>query len=122
MSTGNKQDFESEDYFAETRMSFGDHIEELRTHLWRAIIGFLFCVLISFFFGNKIVEFIAWPVEEQLGAFYERRVEKVKKQIEEGGDPEIAKLNKPQDFDLLMAPKQFENTFKSKPNPDQLKI
>jgi len=30
---------DSEDMFADTRMSFGDHIEELRTHLLRALAG-----------------------------------------------------------------------------------
>src|SRR5207248_3227070 len=104
-----------------TRMSFGDHIEELRVHLWRAIIGFLIAVVVSFFFGNKIVEFIAWPVEQQLGEFYERRVENVKKQLAEGKNLELAKLNEPQDFPLFMAPDQFKAMFGVKPNPDHLK-
>ena len=91
MSTGSNKDFESEDYFAETRMSFGDHIEELRIHLWRAIIGFLCAVVVAFFFGNKIVEFIAWPVEQQLGEFYERRV-KVKEDLK-NNDVDLQKLN-----------------------------
>ncbi len=30
-----------DDMFADTRMSFGEHIEDLRTHLLRAIYGFL---------------------------------------------------------------------------------
>ena len=37
-----------EDIFADTRMSFGDHIEELRTHLIRAGIGLTICLLIGF--------------------------------------------------------------------------
>ena len=28
-----------DDFFAETRMSFGEHLEDLRTHLWRAVKG-----------------------------------------------------------------------------------
>src|SRR4051794_35763200 len=28
-----------DDFFVETRMSFGDHIEELRRYLWKAIAG-----------------------------------------------------------------------------------
>jgi sec-independent protein translocase protein TatC len=38
----------SEDLFADTRMTFGEHIEELRTHLLRAIKGLIFCMLIGF--------------------------------------------------------------------------
>ena len=34
------RNIDPDDFFAETRMSFGDHIEDLRTHLWRAIKGF----------------------------------------------------------------------------------
>ena len=29
-----------DDMFADTRMSFGEHIEDLRSHLLRAIYGF----------------------------------------------------------------------------------
>ena len=32
------RNIDPDDFFAETRMSFGDHIEDLRTHLWRATI------------------------------------------------------------------------------------
>src|SRR5438046_1684203 len=61
-----------EDMFAETRMSFGDHLEDLRTHLWRAVKGFLLAMIIALCFGNQVVKFIAAPVEEQLGVFYKR--------------------------------------------------
>ncbi len=39
-----------DDFFVETRMSFGDHIEELRLHLWRAIAGLVLCLFIGFIF------------------------------------------------------------------------
>jgi len=29
-----------DDFFSETRMTFGDHLEDLRRHLWRAVAGF----------------------------------------------------------------------------------
>src|SRR3954467_10280975 len=37
-----------DDFFSETRMSFGDHIEELRRYLWKAIAGLGFCLVIGF--------------------------------------------------------------------------
>lgn len=37
-----------EDIFADTRMSFGDHIEELRNHMIRAGIGLVICLVIGF--------------------------------------------------------------------------
>ena len=39
---------DEDDFFSETRMSFGDHIEALRTHLWRAIAGLVVCLVIGF--------------------------------------------------------------------------
>src|SRR5260370_35761237 len=60
-----------EDLFAETRMSFGDHLEELRLHLWRAIVGFLVAMLLSFVVGKPAMYwFIVRPVEHQLDAYY----------------------------------------------------
>jgi sec-independent protein translocase protein TatC len=117
MSTGSKSDIDSEDYFADTRMSFGDHIEELRVHLWRAIIGFVIGVIVSFFFGAKIVEFIAAPVEQQLGEFYERRLETVKKDLKEG-DPALQEMNKLRSADMYMARADWERLHQKKA-PDE---
>src|SRR4051812_2841014 len=50
-----------EDFFAETRMSFGDHIEELRAHLWRAIAGLGICLVIGFVF-DAIGYWTGWPL------------------------------------------------------------
>ena len=85
----------SDDLFADTRMSFGDHIEELRTHLIRALKGLIFFLLIGFVLdivgwsvdikwigiGRPMFDVITRPVKEQLIAFYDRRLEKLKKEI-----------------------------------------
>ena len=71
------QQANSEDLFADTRMSFGDHIEDLRTHLWRAIMGFLICMIFSFFIGQPVLRFIQKPVEEELTRFYENRARRI---------------------------------------------
>jgi sec-independent protein translocase protein TatC len=92
MSNGLPRD--PDDYFAETRMSFGDHIEELRTHLWRAIYGFGVALFFSFFIGKFVLDGITAPVKKQLDAFYERRVLKV---LSETGD-EVTRLNQPTPF------------------------
>jgi sec-independent protein translocase protein TatC len=63
-----------EDYFKDTRMTFGEHIEALRWHLWRAIIGFAVCLVGSFFIGEPALEFIARPVKQQLLEFELRRI------------------------------------------------
>jgi sec-independent protein translocase protein TatC len=113
-----------EDFFAETRMSFGDHIEELRKYLWKAIIGFTIGITVSFFFGNKIVEFIQAPVEVALVEHY---VEYYKKHADERNrlvarfrdemakakaDPAIAKLNEPRDLTVAVSPAALDKQFR----------
>ena len=61
-----------DDMFAETRMTFGEHIEDLRTHLLRAIKGFLICFLLAFIVAKPILKWIERPVKNQLIAFWER--------------------------------------------------
>lgn len=90
-----------EDYFAETRMSFGDHIEELRTHLLRAIGGFFVGMLIAFAISNYVFHFITRPVEEQLMVFYERRVAKELDKLN-AGDPDANALNEDQEVPLKL--------------------
>lgn len=59
-----------DDLFKDTRMSFGDHIEDLRTHLIRAIVYFVIGMTFSLFFlGQYVMKIIVAPVEEQLDRF-----------------------------------------------------
>src|SRR5262249_39479388 len=83
-----------DDYFAETRMSFGDHIEDLRAHLWRAIYYFTIALFFSFFIGRYVMDWITAPVKAQLDRFYEKRVQKVLGEKKE----EMARFNKPTPF------------------------
>ncbi|MBI3407292.1 MAG: preprotein translocase subunit TatC [Planctomycetes bacterium] len=61
-----------DDMFADTRMSFGEHIEDLRTHLLRAIYGFLIAFVIAIPIGKPLLRFIAAPVENELDKYEER--------------------------------------------------
>src|SRR5262245_54924640 len=65
-----------EDMFADTRMSFGDHLEELRAHLWRAVYGFGFAMVLAIFVAYPVLRFISAPVEKQLDIFYQKRAER----------------------------------------------
>jgi sec-independent protein translocase protein TatC len=65
-----------EDMFADTRMSFGDHLEELRTYLWRAVYGFGVAMILAIFVAYPVLRFIAAPVERQLDIFYQKRAER----------------------------------------------
>lgn len=82
MSQPDEQDFD-EELFKHTRMSFWDHIEELRSHMWRAIYGFVIAMVGSLFLGFWGVQFIAAPVEKELQHLYDQRAAKLLKQADE---------------------------------------
>src|SRR5215472_21479 len=91
-----------DDIFADTRMSFGDHIEDLRTHLWRAIKGFFLACVLGFFLGKPVLAFIARPVEQQLQGFYDRRVEDIQKNLKD--DPDLQKINSQTSWEAVSYP------------------
>jgi sec-independent protein translocase protein TatC len=88
-----------DDFFADTRMSIGDHIEELRLHLFRAIGGFLVGMVFGFFLGRPVMYFIAAPVESRLMKFYADRVERKRQELAEH-NKELEQLNQPQEVPL----------------------
>src|SRR5260370_4777496 len=98
-------DFLAENLFENTRMSFGDQIEDLRRHLWRAILGFLaiLALVVVFDFvgyltstrfgiGRPMMDFIIHPVEESLQKIYDERMQKALDDLDEDGS-EAQKLN-----------------------------
>lgn len=56
----------SHDLFDESTMSFGDHLEALRIHLWKALIGLAICVVGALFIGHKIVAVVRAPIDAAL--------------------------------------------------------
>jgi sec-independent protein translocase protein TatC len=82
-----------DDIFKESRMSFGDHIEELRFRMIRAIKYLLLFLVIGFALdglgylvhndnigiGKPMLRIISDPVETQVRDFYNRRNERIAK-------------------------------------------
>jgi sec-independent protein translocase protein TatC len=85
---------ESEDLFAATRMALGDHIEELRGHLGRALIGFGVALVAGFCVSPYVLEALAAPVSRQLNKFYERRLARAAQKLAEG-DRDLGEANRP---------------------------
>ena len=97
-----------DDIFAETRMSFGDHIEELRKYLIRAIYGLLVVLIGGFVLdgvgeylesdviglGRPMLQVIVYPAESQVRAFYARRNEKALKKLTaiQSDETEVARI------------------------------
>jgi sec-independent protein translocase protein TatC len=90
-----------DDFFADTRMSFGDHIEDLRVHLFRAIAGFIVGLLFGFFLGQPVMHWIAKPVESQLLRFYADRLERKKKELADQ-NAELLRYDLPQEVAIQL--------------------
>src|SRR5438132_10113080 len=101
-----------DDLFADTRMSFGDHIEELRTRLVRALLGFAITFMISFlpWVGRPVLNFITAPVEAQLAYFYDRRVEAVAQKLE-ARDLRTMEANKPKNLRMDFNTEELAKAF-----------
>jgi sec-independent protein translocase protein TatC len=82
MSTAPNGYHDPEDMFAHTRMSLGDHIEELRRHMIKALLGFGIAMVVGFFISKPVLEFINAPVEKELTKMYHARREQALKKFD----------------------------------------
>lgn len=57
------------DLFDDSTMSFGEHLEVLRVHLFKAILGFTICIIGTLWYGNKIVDVIRAPIDAALAKY-----------------------------------------------------
>jgi sec-independent protein translocase protein TatC len=115
MSNGTPRD--PDDFFAETRMSFGDHIEDLRRHLWRAVLGFCVALFFSFFIGHIVVRFITAPVKAELDRFYSNRVKKLMAEQKKGEAEDKVKQISP--FRYYLIPRgQLDALVKGRPTAE----
>jgi sec-independent protein translocase protein TatC len=89
--TGNHGFQHDDDYFKDTRMSFGEHIEELRVRLWKAITWLVLVMVIGFVLdglgawldiklfgypfgiGWPMMRVIAEPAETAVGKYHAKR-------------------------------------------------
>ncbi|MCA9011233.1 MAG: twin-arginine translocase subunit TatC [Planctomycetaceae bacterium] len=56
----------SRDLFDDTTMTFGEHLEVLRVHVFRAVLGIVIAVSITLFFGDRIFYWLRTPVENAM--------------------------------------------------------
>ncbi len=57
---------QSKDLFDDSTMTFGEHLEVLRLHLIRSIIGLIIVVLGTLYYGDRIVGIVRQPIDEAL--------------------------------------------------------
>jgi sec-independent protein translocase protein TatC len=97
---------QSDDPFNVTRMSLGDHIEDLRKHLIRALLGFGVALVAGFFLSRPLLLFIAAPVDKALAHFHERRVETLTQRLADG-DERLRDANRPREVELHLPANQL---------------
>jgi sec-independent protein translocase protein TatC len=124
-----------DDFFKETRMSFGDHLEELRSRMWRAIKGLGLCLVIGFILdsvgdrlgykwlgiGKPMLHIITEPVEEQVKEFYHERNQKVRDEVAAAQADDKKNTMVPMRVNVPVQP--LAEAFDLKPkNPDQTHV
>ena len=90
---GKREEY-SEDFFSETRMSFGEHIEVLRAHLLKAIYGFMLLTCLGLYLSEWLVRLIVTPIEVQLERAFDERVERAQEKLK-NQNAELMLLNQP---------------------------
>jgi sec-independent protein translocase protein TatC len=56
--------------FDDSTMSVGDHLEALRIHLFKALIGLIITVTLTLFFSDRIIAVIRHPIDKALKEHY----------------------------------------------------
>lgn len=56
----------AQDLFDDSTMTFGEHLEVLRMHLIRALLGVAICVIVALCYGDRIVAFVRAPIDKAL--------------------------------------------------------
>lgn len=62
--------------FKESTMTFGEHLEELRICLWKALIGLMIGFVAGLFISPRVVDAIQTPLRSALAQFYEEQAQK----------------------------------------------
>ena len=68
----------NEDLFEGRKMSFGEHLEELRVALVRSLLGLAVGVVLGFFVSKQVINIVVAPLEKSLKQYYiDRSVEEL---------------------------------------------
>ncbi|MGE5193448.1 MAG: twin-arginine translocase subunit TatC [Deltaproteobacteria bacterium] len=69
------------DLFDDSTMTFGEHLEVLRFHLWKAIVGLVIGTVAAFFFSNYVIVAIQRPVTEAMSKYTNKTPETIDKSL-----------------------------------------
>lgn len=72
------------DLFEQSTMTFGEHLEALRTCLFKSVIGLVVGFVIGLSFGGQVVNFIQSPLQDALTDYYKTQsVKQVDKKLQD---------------------------------------
>jgi sec-independent protein translocase protein TatC len=57
---------QSKDLFDDSTMTFGEHLEALRIHLWKSILGLVLTVGVCLYYGQSILGIVRQPIDNAL--------------------------------------------------------
>ena len=70
-----------DDPFAQTRMSIGAHLEELRKRVFRSVVVLVMCFLVAWSFKEHITGVVMWPWREAVGKINADLVERYEAEL-----------------------------------------
>ena len=122
---GSRQKRSDDDLFRDSRMSFGDHLEELRSRMWSALKGLGLCMILGFILdqvgdalgqswigvGKPMLAVIQAPVKSQVKAFYEERNKEHKKTLQNITESDDRNNRRTYPLPVLVPKKAFEDAF-----------
>ncbi len=80
-----------DDLFRGSTMTFGEHLEELRNCLFKAVVGLVIGFVAGLFIGGYVVQFIQRPLSQALTKYYKkesiRRVQEELRKMSSSGQP-----------------------------------
>ena len=83
--------YPNDDLFENTKMSFGEHLEELRVALFRAVLGLVIGFAIGLWISKDVMNWMQFPLKSALENYYiEKTVEDLHLKYPEGFTPELA--------------------------------
>lgn len=65
----------TKDLFDDTAMTFGEHLEVLRIHLIKALIGLVIAVVFCLFQGSTVIGFVRKPIDDALRRYSEIEID-----------------------------------------------
>ena len=89
----------SEDLFEDTKMSFGEHIEELRVVFIRALIGIGIATVLGFMLSHHVVNFLQVPLKQAIEDF---RLKRAAEKFEKSGTPIPLAVEQKMETDRLL--------------------